>query len=109
MLDIKIIILKIERTSSNMNCRLCQTAPCGSARGTRRKSMSNPNLDLDVFLAGSSDIMLYGRIKKTCQIVRFTAVILAGWLLLEIIRLWSNVERIDSYFGPVFKKDLSGV
>lgn len=71
--------------------------------------MSNPNLDLDVFMAGSSDITLHGRIKKTCQIVRFTAVILAGWLLLEIIRLWSNVERIDSYFGPVFKKDLSGI
>lgn len=52
---------------------------------------------------------LNGRIIKISQAVRFAAAVLTGWLLLAIINLWSSIESIDAFFGPVFKKDLSGV
>ena len=52
---------------------------------------------------------LHRRIIKISQTVRFAAAILAGWLLLALINLWSSIESINAFFGPIFKKDLSGI
>lgn len=52
---------------------------------------------------------LHKRLGWICQTVRYAAVILAGWLLVASITLWSEVKSINDCFGPQFKKDLSGV
>lgn len=52
---------------------------------------------------------IHGRIIKISQAARFAAAILAGWLFLAIIHLWSSAESINTFFGSIFKKDLSGV
>lgn len=77
------------------------------ARG--EAGMSITNLRLDIPEAGSTCAGLSGRILKISQTVRFAAPVLAGWLLVESINLWSRTDRIDNYFGALFKKDLSGV
>jgi hypothetical protein len=52
---------------------------------------------------------LRGRIGWICHAIRVAALLYAVWLLYVIATLWTNVSRVESGYGRLLNRDLSGV